>query len=121
MPDDPGTEGVGRQFGCDCRTGPGPTTVHMRTRIIGSVRIADAPMAARYVTARGLTSSAIPCASGAFDCESGFVDHLLRTRAGDGAVRAVALAPEPVAQSYAETLRASDERGVRRGQDSGTR
>jgi hypothetical protein len=65
-----------------------------------------------YVTLRGLTTSAIPCASGGFDCELDCIDHQLRIRASDGSGRTVALAPEPVALFYAETMGALDELGI---------
>jgi hypothetical protein len=48
-------------------------TLHMWTQIIGKVRMGHAPMvnhwwqATSYVIPRGLTTSAIPHASGAFD------------------------------------------------------
>jgi hypothetical protein len=94
-------------------------TLHMWTQIVGKVRLAHAPLvnhwwqATLYVTPRGLTSSAIPYASGAFDCELDFVDHQLRIRASDGGGRAVALAPKSVAQFYAETMAALGELGIR--------
>jgi hypothetical protein len=70
-------------------------TMHMWIQIIGKVRMAHAPLvnhwwqATLYVTPRGLTTSAIPYASGAFDCELDFVDHQLRIRASDGGGRAL--------------------------------
>ncbi|WP_448639393.1 DUF5996 family protein [Geodermatophilus sp. URMC 63] len=93
-------------------------TVHLWTQIIGKVRMAHAPMinhwwqATLYVTPRGLTTAAIPCASGAFDCEFDFVDHLLRIRSSDGGGRAITLARKPVAQFYAETMGALAELGL---------
>src|SRR4051794_558905 len=94
-------------------------TVHMWTQIIGKVRMAHAPLvnhwwqATLYVSPRGLTTSAIPYASGAFDAEFDFVDHQLCIRTSDGGDRAVALASRPVAQFYAETMSALEELGIR--------
>ena len=93
-------------------------TVHLWTQIIGKVRLAHAPLvnhwwqATLYVTPRGLTTSAVPYGSGAFDCELDFVDHQLRIRTTDGGVRVVVLAPKSVAQFYAETTTALEELGV---------
>jgi hypothetical protein len=93
-------------------------TLHMSTQIIGKVRMAHAPLvhhwwqATLYVTPRGLSTSAIPYAGGAFDCELDLVDHELRIRASNGAGRAVRLASRPVAQFYAETMDALGELGI---------
>jgi Family of unknown function (DUF5996) len=93
-------------------------TLHMWTQVIGKVRMAHAPLvnhwwqAALYVTPRGLTTSAVPYASGAFDCELDFIDHRLHIRASDGGSRAVPLAPEPVAQFYGRTMTALGELGI---------
>jgi hypothetical protein len=93
-------------------------TVHMWTQIVGKIRLAHAPMvnhwwqAALYVTPRGLTTSSIPYADAAFDCEFDFLDHRLRIRTSDGGARAVVLAARPVAQFYAETMGALDDLGI---------
>ncbi|MGW2261375.1 DUF5996 family protein [Streptomyces sp. NPDC001780] len=93
-------------------------TLHMWTQIVGKVRLAHAPLmnhwwqVTLYVSPRGLTTSAIPYGSGAFDIEFDFIDHQLRIRTSDGAVRTVALEPKPVARFYAETMRALDEVGI---------
>lgn len=90
----------------------------MWTQIVGKVRLAHAPLmnhwwqVTLYVSPRGLTTSAIPYGSGAFDIEFDFIDHQLRIRTSDGAVRTVALEPKPVARFYAETMRALDEVGI---------
>ncbi len=49
-----------------------------------------------HVTPRGLTTSAIPYASGAFDSDFDFVDHQLPVRTSDGGGRAAALASRPI-------------------------
>lgn len=93
-------------------------TLHMWTQIVGKVRLAHAPLinhwwqVTLYVSPRGLTTSAIPYGSGAFDIEFDFIDHRLCVRSSEGAVRDVALAPKPVAQFYSETMRALDELGI---------
>jgi len=94
-------------------------TLHLWTQIVGKVRMVSAPLvnhwwqATLYVTPRGLSTSAIPHASGAFDCEFDFLDHQLRIRTSEGGGRAVALAAKPVAQFYAETMSALSELGIR--------
>ena len=94
-------------------------TLHMWAQIVGKVRLAHAQLvnhwwqATLYVTARGLTTSAIPYAGGVFDCELDLVDHQLRIRDSDGGGRTVVLAPKPVAQFYAETMAALGELGIR--------
>jgi len=93
-------------------------TLHMWMQIVGKIRLAHAPLVnhwwqvTSYVSPRGLTTSAIPYRSGAFDMEFDFVDHRLRIRDSEGGVRDVALKPKPVAQFYAEIMRALDELGI---------
>jgi hypothetical protein len=83
-------------------------TLHMWTQVVGKIRLASAPMinhwwqVVLYVSARGLTTSAIPHGRRLFDIEFDFCDHQLRIRSSDGRQRSVALAPKRVAQFYAE-------------------
>jgi hypothetical protein len=94
-------------------------TLHMWTQIVGKVRMAHTPMVNHwwhvtlYVSARGLTTSAIPYRDGAFDIEFDFLDHRLVVRASDGRRRDVALAAKPVAEFYAETMDALADLGIR--------
>jgi uncharacterized protein DUF5996 len=96
-------------------------TLHMWTQIVGKIRLAHAPLVnhwwqvALYVTPRGLTTSAIPYGSTAFDMEFDFVEHRLRVRSSDGGGRYVALEPKSVARFYAETMDALGELGLRTG------
>jgi hypothetical protein len=93
-------------------------TLHMWTQIVGKVRLAHAPLVnhwwqvALYVSPRGLTTSAIPSASGLFDVEFDFLDHQLRISTSDGAARAVPLEAKPVAEFYAQTMDALDRLGI---------
>ena len=92
-------------------------TLHMWTQIIGKVRMAAAPMINHwwqvplYVSARGLTTSAIPHGRRVFDIEFDFYDHQLLIREGAGAQRVVTLEAKPVSRFYAETITALDELG----------
>jgi hypothetical protein len=88
---------------------PTRETLHMWTQIVGKVRLAAAPMVNHwwqvplYVSARGLTTSAIP-GPRTFDIEFDFVDHQLRIRTTAGAVETLALEPKSVAEFYAQVM-----------------
>ncbi|MWA01542.1 hypothetical protein F8568_014370 [Actinomadura sp. LD22] len=85
-------------------------TLHMWTQIVGKIRMAHAPLVNHwwqvtlYVSPRGLITSAVPYAAGAFDMEFDFVADVLRIRSSSGEERRVALEPKPVADFYAETM-----------------
>jgi hypothetical protein len=87
-------------------------TLHMWTQIVGKIRLAQAPMINHwwqvplYVSARGLTTSAIPHGRRLFDVEFDFCDHQLRIRSSSGQERDVALEPKSVAAFYTETVAA---------------
>jgi hypothetical protein len=90
----------------------------MWAQIVGKVRLSHAPLVNHwwqvplYVSPRGLTTSAVPYRSGAFDLEFDFVDHRLVIREDGGGIRDVRLEPKTVARFYAETMRALDELGI---------
>ncbi len=58
-------------------------TLHMWTQIVGKVRLAQSPLINHwwevplYVSARGLTTSSIPCPTGSFEISFDFIDHRL--------------------------------------------
>jgi hypothetical protein len=87
-------------------------TLHMWTQIVGKVRLALAPPVNHwwhvplYVTARGLTSSAIPYGFRTFEMTFDFIDHELRIDTSEGDRRTVALAPRTVADFYADVMQA---------------
>jgi hypothetical protein len=87
-------------------------TLHMWTQIVGKVRLALAPhlnhwwQVPLYVSARGLTSTAIPYRDQSFEMEFDFIDHVLAIRTCDGDTRIVKLEPKSVAAFYAETMAA---------------
>jgi hypothetical protein len=93
-------------------------TLHMWTQIVGKTRLAHAPLVNHwwqvtlYVSARGLTTSAIPYGPGAFDIEFDFVDHRLLIRSTEGGTREFRLEPMPVSEFYARTMRALDDLGI---------
>lgn len=90
-------------------------TLHMWTQIVGKIRMAQAPMVNHwwqvplYVSARGLSTSAIPHSRRLFDMEFDFIDHQLHIRSSSGGQAQVALEPKPVATFYHQTMTALDE------------
>ncbi len=92
-------------------------TLHMWTQIVGKTRLALAPMenhwwqVVLYLTARGLTTSSMPCGRRSVSVEFDFVAHVLSLRTSDGASHELPLAPRPVADFFAlymDALRALD-------------
>jgi hypothetical protein len=94
-------------------------TVHMWTQIVGKIRLAQTPLVNHwwnvplYVSARGLTTTAMPYEERFFEMEFDFIDHRLAITASDGATAAVALRPISVAQFYQETMSALEGLGVK--------
>src|SRR5215469_7416510 len=92
-------------------------TLHMWTQIVGKVRLALCPNinhwwgTAFYLTARGLTTSAMPYKNGAVEIRFDFIDHVLQIQTSLGDNKTIRLAPRSVADFYSEftrTLRALD-------------
>ena len=92
-------------------------TLHMWTQIVGKVRLAETPLVNHwwnvplYVSARGLTTSAMPHGQRVFEIEFDFIDHRLDIRANDGA-RSIALVPRTVAGFYGELMDALRSLGI---------
>ena len=87
-------------------------TLHMWTQIVGKVRLAQTPLVNHwwnvplYVSARGLTTTAIPYGDISFEMEFDFVDHKLEITCSHGTSATVALEPKSVATFYEETMAA---------------
>jgi hypothetical protein len=85
-------------------------TLHLMTQVVGKVRLACAPMVNHwwqvplYVTARGLSTSAIPHGTKTFQIDFDFIDHSLELAVSDGARRSIALRSRPVADFYGEVM-----------------
>ena len=85
---------------------PTISTLHMWLQIMGKVRLALAPPLNHwwhvplYVTARGLTTSAIPYRGSAFQIDADFVEHRLRVTDGTATQFSMALQPQSVAEFY---------------------
>jgi hypothetical protein len=83
-------------------------TLHLWTQIVGKIRLAQSPRVNHgwsvtlYVTARGLTTSPIPCGTRIFEIDFDFIDHRLHIRSSDGGVGEVPLRPQSVAAFYRE-------------------
>ena len=81
-------------------------TLHMWTQIVGKVRLALTPPVNHfwnvplYVSARGLTTSAIPYRGSTFELEFDFVDHQLLLRMESGEESALPLSAISVAEFY---------------------
>jgi hypothetical protein len=96
------------------------TTLHLFTQIVGKTRLAltvkqnhwwNVPL---YVTARGLSTSAIPLPDGEMlEVEFDFAAHLLTIRRSSGAARALPLQSEPVCEFYAAYRHALAEMAVK--------
>jgi hypothetical protein len=93
-------------------------TLHMWTQVVGKVRLAQTPLVNHwwnvplYVSARGLTTTAMPYGDRFFEMEFDFIDHRLVTNSSDGATAIVELRPKSVATFYAETMDALRELGL---------
>ncbi len=85
-------------------------TLHLWTQIIGKIRLAHAPMMNHwwqvplYVTARGLTTSAMPDGTRTFQVDFDFIEHRLRIDVSDGRRASFDLGPCAVADFYAEVM-----------------
>jgi hypothetical protein len=93
-------------------------TLHMWTQIVGKLRLTLSPWlnqswhVTSYVTARGMTTSAIPYGSRLFQIEFDFIDHALNIAVSDGQSRTLALKPQTVADFYHELMASLDSLGI---------
>jgi hypothetical protein len=93
-------------------------TLHMWMQIVGKVRLALCPNVnhwwgtALYVTARGLTTSAMPYEKGIFEVHFDFVNHALEIQTSLGESRTFRLAPRTVAAFYDEFMDALHSLGI---------
>src|SRR4029078_2984374 len=83
-------------------------TLHLWTQVVGKIRLTLAPLlnhswhVALYLTARGLTTSHMPCHGGSLEIEFDFIEHVVWLRMSNGNVRKVAMRPMSVAAFYVE-------------------
>jgi hypothetical protein len=89
-------------------------TLHMWTQIVGKIRLVQSPRVNHwwqvplYVSARGLTTTAIPHGTRNFEIEFDFIEHRLVVRTSDGETRGLKLAPRAVADFYRELMATLD-------------
>ncbi|MDQ1638591.1 MAG: hypothetical protein QOF62_1930 [Pyrinomonadaceae bacterium] len=87
-------------------------TLHMWTQVVGKIRLKQTPLVNHwwnvplYVSARGLTTTAMPYGDRYFEIEFDFIDHKLRIECSDGALKLLDLRPQSVADFYAEVMAA---------------
>jgi len=93
-------------------------TLHMWTQVVGKIRLAQTPLVNHwwnvplYVSARGLTTSAMPYGDKFFSMEFDFVEHELETTSSDGERAFISLQPMSVATFYAKTMEMLRELGL---------
>jgi Family of unknown function (DUF5996) len=93
-------------------------TLHMWTQIVGKTRLALSPLQAHwwnvplYVSARGLSTSAMPYGQELLEIEFDFVSHDLRFRLSNGARLSTPLRAQSVAEFYADYQRSLAAIGV---------
>jgi hypothetical protein len=90
----------------------------MWTQVVGKVRLAQTPLVNHwwnvplYVSARGLTTTAMPYGEMFFEMEFDFIDHNLITTCSDGGTIRIPLRPKSVATFYRETMDALRQLGM---------
>ena len=90
-------------------------TLHMWTQIVGKVRLKLCPLVNQwwnvplYVTARGLTTSAMPYQQRALEVQFDFIEHKLTIETSDGRVVTMPLVAQSVAEFYKKFMAALGE------------
>jgi hypothetical protein len=94
-------------------------TLHMWTQVVGKVRLKLCPLVNHfwnvtfYLTARGMTTSAMPYERGTVEVRFDFIDHKLSIETSEGRMVAFPLKPQTVAEFYKEFVAALADLGVR--------
>ena len=93
-------------------------TLHMWSQIVGKVRLALSPRINHwwevplYVSANGLTTSAIPYSGGIFEVEFDFAHHQLTIKTNHDTSATLPLKPQTVADFYRDFFAALDSLGI---------
>jgi hypothetical protein len=93
-------------------------TLHMWTQIVGKVRLKLSPLVNQwwnvplYVTARGMTTSAMPYRQRDIEVRFDFIEHKLTIENSDGRIVTMALVAESVAEFYKRFMAALSELDV---------
>jgi hypothetical protein len=92
--------------------------LHLRTQIVGKIRLSLSPWVNHswhttlYVTARGLTTSAIPYGTRRFQIDFDFIEHQLWVRSSDGRSAAIPLEPQSIASFYKRLIEEMHQLGL---------
>ncbi|GIT81252.1 hypothetical protein LLS1_29210 [Leifsonia sp. LS1] len=98
--------------------GPTRETLHMWLQIVGKLRMVGSPFVNHWwhvtfsLSARGLTTGAIPVDGGVLDIEFDLLDHRLVLRTSDGGREELALTAMTVAEFYRRTFDALGRLGI---------
>jgi hypothetical protein len=93
-------------------------TLHMWAQIVGKVRLKLCPLVNHwwnvpfYVTARGMTTSAMPYERRAIEVQFDFIEHKILIETSEGRIVAIAMQPQSVADFYKKFMAALRELGV---------
>jgi Family of unknown function (DUF5996) len=93
-------------------------TLHLWTQIVGKIRLALTPWLNHswhvplYVTARGLSTSAIPYTDGYFDIRFDFIDQTLDVDVSTGRRKRIRLMPQSVCDFYAAVMTSLADLGI---------
>jgi hypothetical protein len=93
-------------------------TLHMWTQIIGKVRLKLCPLVNHwwnvpfYVTARGMTTAAMPYQQRDIEARFDFIEHKLTLESSEGRVTTMALTAQSVAEFYKKFMAALSELDV---------
>ena len=93
-------------------------TLHMWTQIVGKTRLVLSPLQAQwwnvplYVSARGLSTSAMPSGAEMLEIEFDFISHDLRYRLSNGTILTTPLRSQSVSEFYNEYQRSLAMLGV---------
>lgn len=94
-------------------------TLHRWTQIVGKTRLALTPFenhwwnAALFVSAHGLTTSAMPCDNGLVEIEMNVLDDQIVVRSSEYEARTIPLLSQSVAEFYREYCATLDDLGIR--------
>jgi hypothetical protein len=93
-------------------------TLHMWAQIVGKVRLKLCPLVNHwwnvpfYVTARGMTTSAMPYERRAIEVQFDFIEHKILIETSEGRMVAMAMQPQSVADFYKKFMAALRELGL---------
>ena len=93
-------------------------TLHLWTQIVGKIRHVQTPLVNHFwnvtltVSARGLTTLAMPYERGVFEIEFDFVDHNLVIKTSQGEVKTILLEPKSVKRFYEEVMKTLSSVGI---------